>query len=96
MPNVSSLHKACDLAPDQRRAIESLLGRVLNEDEMVSVRTSTGRILKEALKGDAREDAFRKLFDRIENTANRAEGVSEEQIDAAIDEAVDYVRHNHG
>jgi hypothetical protein len=79
MPNVSSLHTARDLSPDQRRAIESLLGRILDEDELVSVRT-----WKESLAGDAREEAFRK----------RAEGVSEEQIDAAIDEAVDYVRHN--
>lgn len=96
MASVSSLHKACDLSPDQRRALESLLGRSLDADEMVSVRTSKGQILKEAVTGDAREETFRNLFDRIERTARRVEGVPEEEVDAAIDEAVDYVRHHHG
>ncbi len=94
MAGVSSLHRARDLSPDQRRAVESLIGRNLDEDEMVSVRTSRGQILKEALTGDARDQGFRNLFDRIKKTARRVEGVPEEEIDAAIDEAVDYVRHN--
>lgn len=96
MASVSSLHKARDLSPDQRRAVESLLGRNLDEDEMVSVRTSKGQILKEALTGDARDEAFRNLFDRIKRTAQQVEGMPEEEIDAAIDEAADYVRHRRG
>ena len=96
MDSVSSLHKARDLSPDQRRAVESLLGRNLDEDEMVSVRTSKGQILKEALTGDARDEAFRNLFDRIKRTAQQVEGMPEEEIDAAIDEAADYVRHRRG
>jgi hypothetical protein len=31
----------------------------------------------------------------MDETARRALGVPEEEIDAAIDEAADYVRHNH-
>jgi hypothetical protein len=69
---------------------------VLDEDEMVSVRTSKGQMLKDALTGDAREEAFGSLLDRIDRTAKQAEGVPEEEIDAAIDEAVDFVRHTRG
>jgi hypothetical protein len=33
------IHKAKDLSPDQKMAIESLLGRSIAEDEAISVRT---------------------------------------------------------
>lgn len=33
------IHKAKDLAPDQRSAIESLLGRSVDENEAISIRT---------------------------------------------------------
>ena len=33
------LHSVKDLSPDQKLAIESLLGRPISEDEQVSVRT---------------------------------------------------------
>jgi len=36
------------------------------------------------------------LSARIEQTAARAQGVPEANIDAAISEAVDYVRHHRG
>jgi hypothetical protein len=36
------------------------------------------------------------LFDRIDRTAKQAEGVPDEVVDAAIEEAVDYVRHHRG
>jgi hypothetical protein len=33
-------HKAKDLSPDQRMAIESLLGRSISENEEITIRTS--------------------------------------------------------
>lgn len=33
------IHRAKDLAPDQRSVLESLLGRSVNEDESISIRT---------------------------------------------------------
>jgi hypothetical protein len=33
------IHKAKDLSPDQKMAIESLLGRAVAEDEAISIRT---------------------------------------------------------
>ena len=94
MVSSSPLYNARDLSPEQRRAVESLLGRALNDDEIVSVRASKGSVVKSGLTGDARDAAFRDLFELIERTSKRVEGVPEEEIDAAINEAVDYVRHH--
>lgn len=88
--------QARDLAPDLRRAAEALLGRLLQEDESISVRVFKGDIAKQAPAGEARAEAFRRLRTRIEQTAKPAQGVPEAEIDAAIDEAVDYVRHHRG
>jgi len=76
--------------------LEALLGRVIQEDENISVRAFRGNIIKPTATGEARRDAFRRLRSRIDETARRVQGVPEEEIDAAIDEAADYVRHNHG
>ena len=90
----SVIYKASGLSLEERRAAEVLLGHCLSEDEMVSVRSSKGKLIEEALTGQPREDAFQSLFERIDTTASRAHGVTEEEIDAAIDEAVEHVRHN--
>ena len=92
----SVIYKASDLSAEERRAAEVLLGHRLEGDEMVSVRTSRGQLLKEASTGQAREDAFQKLFERIDTTAARAKGAGDDEVDAAIAEAVEYVRHNRG
>ena len=96
MQSVSAIHRACDLTPDLRRAAEALLGRALQEDENISVRAFKGAVLKEAPTGEARDEAFLRLLDRVDRTARQAEGVSEAEIDAAIDEASDYVRRRRG
>ena len=96
MQPASAIHKASDLSPEIRHAIEALLGRSLQEDESVAVRAFRGEIIKPAPVGEARDESFRRLRARIDETSQRAHGVSEEQIDAAIDEAVDYVRHKRG
>jgi len=92
----TAIHKAKDLPPDVRRTVEALLGRTVQEDENISVRAFVGDILKQAPIGQAREDAYRRLRTRIDETAQRVKDVPEEQIDAAIDEAADYVRHHRG
>jgi hypothetical protein len=92
----SVIYQVDELSPEMRRAAEVLLGGTLDEDELITVRASKGRILKEATTGEVREESFRRLFDRIDRTAKEAEGVPEEVVDAAIDEAVDYVRHHRG
>ena len=90
------MHRARDLSPDERRMVETLLGRAVQEDENISLRAFRGDVIKVAPTGQVREDAYRRLRKRIDDTARRTESVPEEEIDAAIDEAADYVRHNRG
>ena len=84
-----ALRKVKELPPDTRRAMESILGRSLQEDEAISI-----SVYKPAPTGHAREEASRRLLERIDKTAQKVKNVPEEEIDAAIDEAVDYVRHH--
>jgi hypothetical protein len=79
---------------EQLRVLETLLGRTLDDDETVSVETWKRRVLNEAATGEERERAYRGLCGLMDRTAKRMEGVPEEEIDAAIDEAVEYVRHH--
>ena len=73
-----------------KEAIEALLGRALQDDESISIQTYRA---KDAPVGAGRDVAYRRLLDRTKQTASRAKGVSEAEVDAAIDEAADFVRH---
>lgn len=84
-----ALRKVTELSVDSRHAMESILGRSLHEDEAVSI-----NVYKPAPSGRAREEASRRLLERIDKTAQKVKGVPEEEIDTAIDEAVDHVRHH--
>ena len=87
----SAMRKAADLAANERQAVEALLGRPLAQDETVAVRAYQTH---EAPTGAARDAAYRRLMARIDNTASRVKGLPPEQLDALIDEAVDYA-HRH-
>ena len=41
-----------------------------------------------------REAAYRRLLDRVNRSAEKVKNIPEGEIDAAIDEAADFVRHN--
>ncbi len=84
-----ALRKVAELSLDTRLAMERIIGRSLLEDEVIAI-----NVYKPAPSGQAREDASRRLLERIDQTAQRAKGVPEEEIDAAIDEAADHVRHH--
>lgn len=72
-----------------RHAMERIIGRSLLEDEAIAI-----IVYRPAPTGPAREEAGRRLSERIDKTAQRAKGVPEKEIDAAIDEAPDHVRHH--
>ena len=87
------VYQARNLPPDQRHAIEAMLGGPLADNEVISVEVR-GRIIKEAATGEEREEAFRAILAFSDRMAKHAEGIPEEEIDALIDEACDYVRHH--
>jgi hypothetical protein len=87
----NALRKAVELAPPVRAAFESVLGRHLGDEETVSISAYPPR---PAPTGEAREAAYRRLLEFGDKLAERVKDVPEEEIDAAINEAVDYVRHH--
>jgi hypothetical protein len=70
------IHKAKDLSPDQKTAIERLLGRSVAENEAISIRTLASASAPEWLQ-QSWETAKRAGLDRL----------SVEEIDAEIDAA---------
>jgi hypothetical protein len=87
----SALRKARDLSSDVRDALERLLGRALQEEETISVQAYPTH---EAPTGSECDEAWRRLLERIDKTAARVANVPESELDALIDEAVDFVRHH--
>ena len=71
--DASMIHKAKDLSPDQKAAIESLLGRVIAENEEISIRSITLPSPPDWLK-ESWESARRQGVDQL----------SMEEIDAEI------------
>ena len=88
----NALLKASELTPPLRAAFESVLGRNLQDDETLSVNAYQPR--RPAPTGMARDMAYQRLLEHSDQIAQRVKDVPEEEIDAAIEEAVDYVRHH--
>jgi L-lactate utilization protein LutC len=77
------------LAAPVKTAIENLLGRPLQDDEQVSVRVYRPH---EAPRGEARREAARRLEEHLNRMAGKAKDVSQHEMEAAIDEALEQVR----
>ncbi len=86
-----SFQKASELPPQVKQALEALLGRSIQADESVSVCAYKP---KTAPQGEQREAAYRRLLDRGHRTAEKLKNISDAEVDAAIDEAAGFVRHN--
>ena len=87
----NALRKAAQLTPPVRAAFESVLGRDLSDDETVSIHAYAAR---PAPTDKAREAAYKRVLEFGDKLAQRAKDVPEQEIDAAIDEALDYVRRD--
>jgi hypothetical protein len=59
--------------------MESILGRSLREDEDIAI-----NVYKPAPLGKEREEASQRLLERIDKTAQKARGVPEDELEAAI------------
>jgi hypothetical protein len=69
--------------------MEAILGRPLAEHEAIAL-----TVYRPGPTGAAREEASRRLLERIDKTTRKVQGVPDAEIEAAIDEALDYVRHH--
>jgi hypothetical protein len=82
------IHNAKDLSPDQKAAIESLLGRPIVDDEAISVCT----IHPPALSNEEKQERVAQLKQYFANVDARREPISPEEADDIIDEAMRSVR----
>ncbi|MBI4906875.1 MAG: hypothetical protein HY820_24820 [Acidobacteria bacterium] len=84
------VHHVKDLSAEQRRAIENLLGRTLLEEESLTIRPA--RMLKDAPVGEVRTRLFGQYRQDLDRLADRVKDVPEEELDAAVDEALRHIR----
>jgi hypothetical protein len=84
MPN-HSIHKASDLAQDERMLVERWLGRALFGDETISLNAYRPH---PAPVGDEREALRRDIITQAREIGSRAQGVAEEEVDALLGEAL--------
>jgi hypothetical protein len=85
------IHKAKALSPNQRAAIESLLGRRILEDEAISIRAIESPALSDERKHELVEQ-LKKYFAQVD--ARRKPGSPEEAEDV-INEAMKSVRSGY-
>ena len=85
------IRNAKDLSPDQKAAIESLLGRRVLEDEAISVRA----IEPPSLSDEHRREVLSGLEEYFAKVDAQRQPVSSEEADAIIDEAIRSVRPNY-
>ncbi|HUY12921.1 MAG TPA: hypothetical protein VMX16_04715 [Terriglobia bacterium] len=85
------IHKAKDLSPEQKMAIESLLGRHVLDDEAISVRAIEPPALSDQQKNDLAE-RLRKYFAEVD--ARRQPG-SPEEAEEILTEAIRSSRHGY-
>jgi hypothetical protein len=90
------LHHVKDLSPEERRAVENLLGRPVAEDESVSIKgIRPSAIIPPHLSSDKRKEALeglRRYFAKVDAQRKPVSEVEEEEI---INEALHSTRPNY-
>lgn len=90
MQNVS-VQKASELPPGVKSAVEQLLGRPIDADKEVSIAAVPPQ---QVPPSENRLAVARSLEGFLNRRAEKRQDVSDQEIDAAIDEALDHVRHS--
>jgi hypothetical protein len=88
MENIA-VNKASDLSRSARAAIEDMLGRALGDDEQISVMAFRPH---SAPTGADRTAGAARLKDAMDNLAARALPVGQDDLEEALNEAMDHVR----
>ena len=87
------IHKADDLAHDERAVVERWLGRALSSDETISL---SAYRLHAAPAGDEREHLRREIVRQAQEIGSRVQDADEKDIDALLDEALAATRSKRG
>jgi len=90
------LHRVKDLSPEQKLAVEALLGRAVSNDEAVSVRAIVpAAIIPSKLSQEERAEALRRLDRYFARVDARRKPVSQEEEEAIFMEAMRSVRPHY-
>jgi hypothetical protein len=92
MENIA-VNKAGDLSRSVRTAIEDILGRALSDDEQISVMAFRPHT---APTGADRNAGTARLRDAMDNLAAKALSVGQQDLEDALDKAMDHVRPDRG
>lgn len=84
-----------DIPALERQAIEALLGRSLDADRQVFIMAYTPNAAPSKAACDAARSSLRQTFAKIDEHA-KAHGITPEEADAALDEAIEQVRPRDG
>jgi len=90
------LHHVKDLSPEQRRAVENLLGRPVAEDESVSIRgIRPSAMIPNRMSPEERKEALEKLHRYFAKIDARRGPVSDAEEEEIINEALRSTRPNY-
>jgi hypothetical protein len=90
------LHDVKDLSAEQRRAVETLLGRPVAEDESVSIKgIRPSGILPSRIAPEQRKEALEKLHQYFAKVDAQRRPVSEAEEEQIINEALRSTRPNY-
>ncbi len=88
-----SVHRASDLAGDERAVVERWLGRAISNDETISVNAYRPHA---APTGEGREVLRRAILTQAQEISSRVQDSSEEGTDALLHEAFAAARDKQG
>lgn len=80
------------MAGDDRRSVEHLLGRSLQDDQQIYILAFKPGVAPDENTRRRAAASMLQTFDKAEQHA-RQQGVSDAEIDEAVDEAMDHVRY---
>ena len=84
-----SVHKASDLPQDERLLVERWLGRVLSDEETISLNVYRPH---PAPAGDEREALRREIVAEAREIGSRAQNITDDEVDALLNEAAPRMR----
>jgi hypothetical protein len=91
MPDYS-VHKANDLADDERLVVERWLGRPLSDDETISINAYRPHAEPDLPK---RQALRRSILEQAREIGSRAAEISNDEMEDLLGEAFDDVRGHH-
>lgn len=87
------VHKASDLAGDERLIVEKWLGRTLANDETISINAYRPH---RAPDSEERQGLRRSIMAQTRDVSSRAGDISDQEVEDLLSEAFDDVRDRRG